>query len=1016
MENNKPGGSFEFDITDLPGISKERDVSCRVISGVIKYLESQGYETDALLEGLPYSREYLCDPFNWVDYNIREIICQRAVDLTKNEAVMYHMGLSSPALKPFGGLEYLVILLGNPRIAYTSIARFSGFFDHTLKFKSTIINDKQAIVDMSLHGGYRISKNSCYFAQGLLAAVPTLWGLPPAEIHEKHCMCNENLHSDHSVVASGERPCSYEITWQSLPPLRKRLWGNLLRKESQVSSSKKKLEENFRLLDRKNGELTQKNRQLAKVREIALAIDGLRTRDQVYKTVVELSRDIPGVRFVVVLKESETGEYIIAPYYSRIRNKSILTALKAIGFDLGSALGEKPNSEKFRFRISDSKLVMEYKNDPKMVIKTSLAELMEGIWPSTLCDGIQLVANIKKIVVSPIIIDGEPWGGIVFYLNDDVPSDILEMIGAHCSSAIKNALVMEKLERHNVELAVLNRIANSISTSQGNIFVLNSGLSEIMGMYQAVAGAIYLWDEEVDRLKLAVQQGMPEDIIQRLKYSVQKDSAVFRFFSSRDEITKGMMSDYLSDLPDLKGLSDYHRSHNFITVQIKIQSQKTGLIMVVCDRTGSFSEEEILFLKSVANQLAVVLENFKLQADVLKRALEAETTNIQLQVALNRQRQAELELKQSEEKYKTIFNSVNDIMILFDNMGKAVDVNDKFKEITGFDREYLIGRDNGSLARVMPEKNLTIISNNYQMLLAGSETAPFELEMMRQNGTKATLEVTVLAMRKDRNLAGFLAIAKDITIRKETQDRVQVLYEKEKQQRLELEAEARDRAMFIDILAHELRTPLTPMMISVDLLHDLVQTRPDALYTRLADTLSTSTANLAGRLEELLEVARYARGTFKLNKKHSDIRLLINDIVSRFRTAFDRSHQVLNLDMAENVSSGLFDPSRIEQVIGNLLSNAGKFSPPGSTISILINQPDDQLHVEVKDQGIGISIEDQKKLFQPYHRVQQDRSIFPGTGLGLAVCKQIIEAHGGNIWCKSEPGRGSIFGFDIPIK
>jgi hypothetical protein len=77
---------------------------------------------------------------------------------------MYHMGLSSPALKPFGGLENLVVLLGNPRMAYSSLARFSGFFDHTLKFKSTIINDTRAEVEMSLQEGYQISKNSCYFA------------------------------------------------------------------------------------------------------------------------------------------------------------------------------------------------------------------------------------------------------------------------------------------------------------------------------------------------------------------------------------------------------------------------------------------------------------------------------------------------------------------------------------------------------------------------------------------------------------------------------------------------------------------------------------------------------------------------------------------------------------------------------------------------------------------------------------------------------------------------------------
>lgn len=112
------------------------------------------------------------------------------------------------------------------------------------------------------------------------------------------------------------------------------------------------------------------------------------------------------------------------------------------------------------------------------------------------------------------------------------------------------------------------------------------------------------------------------------------------------------------------------------------------------------------------------------------------------------------------------------------------------------------------------------------------------------------------------------------------------------------------------------------------------------------------------------------------------------------------------------------DPSRLEQVIINLLSNSSKFSTEKGHIFFSVRLAYSVLRVEVKDDGLGISPENQKRLFQPYHRVEQDRQQFTGLGLGLglAISKQIIEAHGGNIWVESEVDKGSNFIFTLSIK
>jgi PAS domain S-box-containing protein len=242
------------------------------------------------------------------------------------------------------------------------------------------------------------------------------------------------------------------------------------------------------------------------------------------------------------------------------------------------------------------------------------------------------------------------------------------------------------------------------------------------------------------------------------------------------------------------------------------------------------------------------------------------------------------------------------------------------------------------------------------------------------------------------------------------------LYQKEKQQRLELQEEARARGLFIDVLAHELRTPLTPILASTSMMKDILENSPDNIQKKLAANILVSAHTLARRLEELLDVARYSRGTFKLNLQPVDLNKYIDEVLTRFRPTTDQRKQKLVFELHGNLPVIEIDPSRLEQVLINLLSNASKFSEVNGEIFFRAEADDKAVLLEVRDNGIGISADEQERLFQPYHRVEQDRQRFPGIGLGLAVAKQIVEAHNGKIWLTSESGSGSTFSFKIPVK
>lgn len=245
---------------------------------------------------------------------------------------------------------------------------------------------------------------------------------------------------------------------------------------------------------------------------------------------------------------------------------------------------------------------------------------------------------------------------------------------------------------------------------------------------------------------------------------------------------------------------------------------------------------------------------------------------------------------------------------------------------------------------------------------------------------------------------------------------LQEVYEAERKARQELEEEDKRRGLFINVLAHELRTPLTPMVASAGLLKNALASNPGSHEYRLSSIILKGSEQLAALLDDFLDLARLAVGAFRVSPEPLDTRAFLEEVAFRFRPAMEEKGQSLALDMPETLPAIEADRSRLEQVLSNLLSNASKFSPDREKVVLRARARDSELVVEVEDRGTGISPEDQAWIFQPYHRVEQDRQRLPGLGLGLAVAKQIVEAHGGKMWVTSELGKGSVFGFSLPLK
>ena len=217
---------------------------------------------------------------------------------------------------------------------------------------------------------------------------------------------------------------------------------------------------------------------------------------------------------------------------------------------------------------------------------------------------------------------------------------------------------------------------------------------------------------------------------------------------------------------------------------------------------------------------------------------------------------------------------------------------------------------------------------------------------------------------------------------------------------------------FLSIVSHELRTPLTTIKGYAQMLRRKLE--GDAQGERFTDNIDAQVSRLSRLVDDLLDVTRFARGQFELMPEPMDIRPVLEEVVNRFRVVAPKHTFQLYLD--RGVYEGSWDHDRLEQVMNNLVSNAIKYSPDGGTVTIATQHEDAHLIVKVRDQGIGIPLEDQERLFERFYRGSAEGQEVKGLGLGLYVTRRIVEAHGGTIAVRSKPGQGSEFSFTLPLQ
>lgn len=378
--------------------------------------------------------------------------------------------------------------------------------------------------------------------------------------------------------------------------------------------------------------------------------------------------------------------------------------------------------------------------------------------------------------------------------------------------------------------------------------------------------------------------------------------------------------------------------------------------------------------------------------------------NYHLQREIRRRKQMEARLQLNEEKLSTLFQFSPTGMAYTDFTSRQfIDVNPALQDMTGYTRDELLTMNYLDItAQEYRPDNIAQV----EVMAQTGRFGPFEKEYVRKDGGRVSVLVNGFILHDHTGRKVSWTLVEDITASKKAQQ--ELLLAKEA-----AEFASRAKSEFLTNISHELRTPLHTI-IGFSQLLAMGELAAAEEQKMAVGHIMTSGKQLLGLINEILDLSRIESDQFELRLETFTLSPLLDETVALMSpTAAERG-----LTLSQGCYSDIAvraDFSRLRQVLLNLLSNAIKYNRDGGTVNLFCVIDGDVVRISVVDSGLGIAAADQSALFQPFQRLGAEKKGIEGTGIGLVVCKRLIEAMQGSIHFNSTIGVGSHFWVDLPI-
>jgi len=381
---------------------------------------------------------------------------------------------------------------------------------------------------------------------------------------------------------------------------------------------------------------------------------------------------------------------------------------------------------------------------------------------------------------------------------------------------------------------------------------------------------------------------------------------------------------------------------------------------------------------------------------------------------------AEEALRASEERYRELFENANDVIFLHDLKGNLIAVNRAAEYLTDYSRSEVIGKSFEVL--VAPEARHQTL-DNIRTRLGGSATQHYELPILSKSGQRRFLEVSTRVIYRRGHPVAIQNFGRDITERKLAQQKLlesaQELQMKNEELRtaLRLAQEATQlKEQFLANTSHELRTPMNGIMGMINLLKN---TNLDPEQQGYADAVSECANDLLTIINDLLDLSQIEAGRLSMVLEQFDLRDCVNSVITLLKPRADSKGLELRLEFTCDAPEYIYgDSVRFKQILTNLVANAIKFTCTGGVqVKLGVSEDGTRLACEVIDSGIGVDEAVRERIFEAFFQADgTPRRKYGGTGLGLTICKQLVELMGGQIGTRNNsPKPGATFWFDFPL-
>ncbi len=631
--------------------------------------------------------------------------------------------------------------------------------------------------------------------------------------------------------------------------------------------------------------------------------------------------------------------------------------------------------------------------------------------------GCPTMAEIARAALAVPVIHGEEMVGVLSLESPSVGAfdrraqHFALVLAEQAAIAVGNARrYAEQVEREtlarrrNAQLRNLIAISHELHAEHALEDVLDQIVQAIPATVGFNVAMLSLVEGEPPMLRRVAAAGIPLDVFRELQKVRQPLSTLEKLMRDRYRISRSYffphqeMAEWGSKVDTYTVLKDngswqegrWHPNDMLLVPLRDSKGNLLGVLSVDDPQDGLVPGlERIEILELFAHEAASAIESARLH-DELEMRVRRRTE--ELAAALKRQ-------AMEVDKTRAIVESISDAVVVFDPDGQVVLANPATARVLGLEPRRLLHRN----MHLQPPESLSpreremiaamfaAATDARASLDAGEETVEMIFEAGRRN---IHASFSSVALREGEPLT-VVAVFRDITD--------------------EVESE-RIKSEFLSMAAHELRVPMTSISGYVDLMMLGMLGPVNEKQSEFLHVVKANAERLMTLVNDLLDISRIESGEFRLEFRPISLAEVVSEVAESLRGQLAAKEQRLIVDMPPELPPVMADRNRMIPVMTNLLSNAHKYSPAGSEILVRGRRVGDRLRIDVCDHGIGISKQDQERLFTRFFRA--DNAIATqenGTGLGLAICREIISRHGGEILVQSELGKGSTFSVVLPL-